>query len=117
MAGCGGPRGHLAGVPALAEPRPSGWVRTVRHPPSISLSYLQSVALLRLKVTQLGSQAEGDRAQARLNPHLGFPARGQWEPVSHLKEVLGPKQEVAVRAETPAGSPQSPMAGAWGSRV
>lgn len=36
-----------------------------------------------------------------LQPHLDFPARGQWKPVSHLKEVLSPKQEVALQTETP----------------
>ena len=55
-------------------------------------SYSQSVALLRFRVTQPGYQAGRDAAGARLHPHLGFPAWGQWEPMSHLKEVLGPKQ-------------------------
>lgn len=33
---------------------------------------------------------------------------GQWEPVSHFKEVLGPKQEVALLAENPFRIPQGP---------
>lgn len=65
------------------------------------------MALLGLRVTQLGSQAEGDVAWAYLHPHAGFPARDQWEPVSHLKEVFGPKQEVALQAE------KGPEAGGW----
>lgn len=65
------------------------------------MSYLQSVALLSLRVTPLGSQAEGGTAWACLHPHIGFPTQGQWEPLSHLKEVLGLKQEVALGAETP----------------
>lgn len=65
------------------------------------------MALLGLGVTQLGCQAEGDMAWAWLHPHLGFPARGQWEPLSHWEEVLGPKQEVALQAENPSRIPRA----------
>lgn len=70
------------------------------HPPSTSI--------LWLGVTQPREQAREEAGQAHLHPHLGFLARGQWQPVSHLKEVPGPKQEVALLVEPSSPNRSSP---------
>lgn len=70
---------------------------------SFHLLHLLICVTAQSQVTQLGSQADSGTAwacQASI-PHLDFPAQGQWKPVSHLKEVLSPKQEVALQTKTP----------------
>ena len=79
----------LRALPARLDE--DGLASPFHHPPSTSI--------LWLGVTQPREQAREEAGQAHLHPHLGFLARGQREPVSHLKEVPGPKQEVALLAE------------------
>ena len=88
----------LRALPARLDE--DGLASPFHHPPSTSI--------LWLGVTQPREQAREEAGQAHLHPHLGFLARGQWQPVSHLKEVPGPKQEVALLVEPSSPNRSSP---------
>lgn len=99
----GGPMPMAAQVPCSRRALPAELGEENSLASSFHLLPLLVYVTAQSQVTQLGSQAEGGTAWAcqAFSPHLDFPARGQWKPVSHLKEVLSPKQEVALQTETP----------------